>query len=42
MCDLKWQLDCYKFVARIRPVNTESPITCVTVKCKVCRSAVAL
>jgi hypothetical protein len=34
--------DSYKSVARIRLVNTENPIVCVTVSCKVSRSAIAL
>jgi hypothetical protein len=38
---LKCQWDCYKSVARIRLVKTENPIACVTVNCKVCRSAIA-
>jgi hypothetical protein len=31
-----------KSVARIRRVKTEKPNECVTVNCKVCRSAIAL
>jgi hypothetical protein len=31
-----------KSVARIRLVKTENPSQCVTEKCKVCRSAIAL
>jgi hypothetical protein len=31
-----------KFVARIRLVKTEDTSVCVTVNCKVCRSAIAL
>jgi hypothetical protein len=31
-----------KSVARIRLVQTENTGVCVTVKCKVCRSAIAL
>jgi hypothetical protein len=42
MCDLKWQWDCYKSVARIRLLKIENPIACVTVKCKVCRSEIVL
>jgi hypothetical protein len=34
--------DSYKSVARIRLVKTEEPNACVTVICKVCRSAIAL
>jgi hypothetical protein len=34
--------DCYKYVARIRLVKTEKTSACVTVDCKVCRSAIAL
>jgi hypothetical protein len=29
MCDLEWQWDCYKSVARIRLLNTEKPSECV-------------
>jgi hypothetical protein len=32
----------FKSVARIRLVKTENHSVCVTVKCKVCRSAIAL
>jgi hypothetical protein len=42
MCDLKSQRDCYESVARIRLVKTKKPNACVTVKCKVCRSVIAL
>jgi hypothetical protein len=31
-----------KAVARIRLVKTENPSVCVTLNCKVCRSAIAL
>jgi hypothetical protein len=41
-CDLKWQWDCYKSVARIRLLKTENPSEYLTVNCKVCRSAIAL
>jgi hypothetical protein len=34
--------ECYKYVARIRLVETENPNVCTTVKRKVCKSAVAL
>jgi hypothetical protein len=34
--------DSYKSVARIRLMKTEKPSACVTVNCKVCRSAIAL
>jgi hypothetical protein len=42
MCDLKWQWDCYKSVAWMRLVKTENTSACVTVNCKLCRSAIAL
>jgi hypothetical protein len=42
MCDLMWQWDSYISVARIRLVKTEDPSACVTVNCKVSRSAIAL
>jgi hypothetical protein len=38
----EWSWDCYNSVARIRLVKTENPNACVTVNCKVCRSAIAL
>jgi hypothetical protein len=31
-----------KSVARLRLMKTEDPSVCVTVNCKVCRSAIAL
>jgi hypothetical protein len=34
--------DCYKSVARIRLEKTENTSVCVTVSCKMCRSAIAL
>jgi hypothetical protein len=42
ICDLKWQWDNYKSVARIRLVKTAKPSACVMVNCKVCKSAIAL
>jgi hypothetical protein len=39
---LKWQWDLMKSIARIRLVKTENSSACVTVKCKVCRSAIEL
>jgi hypothetical protein len=42
MYDLKFQWDGYKSFARIRLVKTENSNACVTVKCKVCRRAIAL
>jgi hypothetical protein len=42
MCNLKWHWDCCKSVARIRLAKIEHPGACVTVNCKVCRSAIAL
>jgi hypothetical protein len=42
MYDLKWQWECYKFIARIRLMKTENPCACVTINYKVRRSATAL
>jgi hypothetical protein len=42
MCDLKWQWDSHKSVARIRLVKTENSSACVRVNCKLCKSAIAL
>jgi hypothetical protein len=42
ICDLKWELNCYKSVAWIRLVKTENLSACVTVKCKVCSSVIVL
>jgi hypothetical protein len=33
-CDLKWQWDCYKSVARIRLVKAGNPSACITVNCE--------
>jgi hypothetical protein len=41
-CGFELQWDCYKSVARIRLVKTENYSACITVDCKVCRSAVTL
>jgi hypothetical protein len=42
MCDLKLEWNCNKSVAKIRLMKTEEPSACVTVKWKVCKSAIAL
>jgi hypothetical protein len=42
MCDLKLQWNGYKSVARILLVKPGNPNACLTVNCKVCRSAIAL
>jgi hypothetical protein len=42
MCDLKLQRDSYKPVTRIRLVKTKKPSACVTVNCKVCKSAIVM
>jgi hypothetical protein len=39
MFDSKWQWDCYKSVAWIRPMKTDNCSACATVNCDVCRSA---
>jgi hypothetical protein len=42
LCDFRWQWYYYKSVARIWLVKAENPSACVTVNCKVCRSAIGL
>jgi hypothetical protein len=42
MRDLKLQRDCDRSVDRIRLGKNENPSVCITVNCKVCRSAIAL
>jgi hypothetical protein len=42
MCYLKWQWDGSKSVGSIRLVKTENPSACVSLNCKVCKSAIAL
>jgi hypothetical protein len=42
MCDMKWQWDCYKSVARIRLVKNKNSLACGTMNWKVCRIAIAL
>jgi hypothetical protein len=39
---VEYKVPVLKFVPRIRLVKTETRSACVTVKCKVCRSAKAL
>jgi hypothetical protein len=41
MCDLKWQWDCYKSIAKIQLVKT-NPSAYVMVNWEECRIAIAL
>jgi hypothetical protein len=42
LCNFELQWDCDESVARIRLKKTENRSACVTVNCKVCKSAIAL